>query len=69
MKMAEFSKWVENTRYKQFLLLPQCFQMTCTADSKNQGLFGKGLNLYQTNPGLTLMEKKPFEDCWKRTKC
>ena len=33
MKMAELSKWVENTvekgeiaRYEQFLLFPQCFQ-------------------------------------------
>ena len=36
----EFSKWVENTvekgeiaRYEQFLLFPQCFQKTCTADT------------------------------------
>ena len=35
-----FAKWVENTvgkgeiaRYKQFLLFPQCFQKTCTADT------------------------------------
>ena len=35
----EFSKWVENTagkgeiaRYEQFLLFPQCFLKTCTAD-------------------------------------
>ena len=35
----KFSKWVENTagkgeiaRYEQFLLFPQCFQKTCTAD-------------------------------------
>ena len=34
-----FSEWVENTvgkgeiaRYEQFLLFPQCFQKTCTAD-------------------------------------
>ena len=34
------SKWVENTvgkgeiaRYEQFLLFPQCFQMTCPADT------------------------------------
>ena len=34
------SKWVENTvgkgeiaRYEQFLLFPQCFQKTCTADT------------------------------------
>ena len=33
MKIAKFSKWVENTvckgeiaRYEQFLLFPQCFQ-------------------------------------------
>ena len=36
----KFSKGVENTvgkgeiaRYEQFLLFPQCFQKTCTADS------------------------------------
>ena len=36
----EFSERVENTvgkveiaRYEQFLLFPQCFQKTCTADS------------------------------------
>ena len=35
----KFSKWVENTvgkgeiaHYEQFLLFPQCFQKTCTAD-------------------------------------
>ena len=35
-----FSKWIENTvgkgeiaRYEQFLLFPQCFQNTCTADT------------------------------------
>ena len=34
------SKWVEitvgkgeNDRYEQFLLFPQCFQKTCTADT------------------------------------
>ena len=47
----EFSKAVENTlgkgeiaRYDQFLLFPQCFQKSCTADTKNQGLFVKGLS-------------------------
>ena len=37
--------WVENTvgnggiaRHKQFLLFPQCFQKTCTADSLKPGL-------------------------------
>ena len=36
----KFSKWVENNvgkgeiaRYEQFLLFPQCFQKTCTADT------------------------------------
>ena len=36
----EFSKWLENTvgkgeiaRYEQFLLFPQCFQKTCSADT------------------------------------
>ena len=39
-KSRKFSKWVENTggkgeiaRYEQFLLFPQCFQKTCTADT------------------------------------
>ena len=49
-KGGKLSKRVENTvgkgeiaRYEQFLLFPQCFQKTCTAVRKNQGLFGKGL--------------------------
>ena len=39
----------EITLYEQFLLFPQCFQKTCTADTlrhKNKGLFGKGLSLF-----------------------
>ena len=39
----KFSKWLENTvgkgeiaRYQQFLLFPQCFQKTCTADTTEQ---------------------------------
>ena len=38
--VRKFSKWVKNTvgkgeilRYEQFLLFPQCFQKTCTADT------------------------------------
>ena len=38
-------KWVENTVgkgeiacYERFLLLPQCFQKICTADTKKPGL-------------------------------
>ena len=44
-----FSQRVENTRGKgeiyrceQFLLFPQCFQKTCTADAKKQDWFWKG---------------------------
>ena len=44
----EFPKRLENTLgkgeiapYEQFLLFTQCFQKTCTADSKNQGLFAR----------------------------
>ena len=52
----KFSKRVENpvekgeiARYEPFLLFPQGFQKTCTADTqtrKNQGLCGKELNEY-----------------------
>ena len=38
----KFSEWVENTerkgeiaRYEQFVLVPQCFQKTCSADTEN----------------------------------
>ena len=53
-KCRAFSKQVENivgkgeiARYAQFLLFPQCFQKTCTANmkkkkKKKQGLLGKG---------------------------
>ena len=41
----KFSKRVENTvgkgeiaRYEEFLLFPQCFQNTCTADTSKPGL-------------------------------
>ena len=48
---SKISIRVENTvgkgeigRSEQFILFPQCFQKTCTADThKNQSLFGKGL--------------------------
>ena len=40
----KFSKQVENTvgkgeiaRHEQFLLFPQCFQKTCTADTEKPG--------------------------------
>ena len=48
-KGRKFSKWLENNvrkgdiaRYEQFLLFPWCFEKT----RKNQGLFGKGLNIF-----------------------
>ena len=51
MQMAENSpNGVDNTAwkgviacYEQFLLFPECFQMTCTEDIKTKGLFVKGL--------------------------
>ena len=46
----KISKWLENTvgkgeiaRYEQFLLFPQCFQKTCTAEHiKTRACLGKG---------------------------
>ena len=44
----KFSKQVKNTvakgeiaRYEQFLLFPQCFQKTCTADTQKPGLISE----------------------------
>ena len=49
----KFSKWVENTvgkgeiaRYEQFS--NSVFERLVLQTRKNQGLFGKGLTLYQT---------------------
>ena len=66
MKMNErFSKRVENTvgkgeiaHYEQFLLFPQCFQKTCNADRKNQGLFWKGLKKKGTEAGMSHCDKQ-----------
>ena len=48
-----FFKRVENTvgkggiaHYKQFLLFPQCFQKTCTADTWKPGLVWERVNMY-----------------------
>ena len=61
----KFSKRVENTvgkgeiaRYEQFLLFPQCLHKTCTADTKNQGLFGNGLNLLFKEHGFVYSVRK-----------
>ena len=36
----------ENARYEQFLLFPQCFQRTCTADMQKQGLVWERVNIH-----------------------
>ena len=63
----KFSILIENTvekgeiaRYQQFLLFPQCFQMTNTVDTLNQGLFGKGLTLFKAIPGFYKSVAKIF---------
>ena len=56
MDLAKISpKWVENTvggkgeiaRFEQFLLFPQCFQKTCSADMKKPWLVWERANLCQ----------------------
>ena len=69
----KFSKWLENAaekgeiaRYEQFLLFPQRFQKTCTADRKNNGLFEKGLMIYQqkteSDRWIKLLTLNPFQN-------
>ena len=48
----EFSKWLENTvrkgeiaRNEQFLLFPQCFQMSCIPDTLKPGLVWERVNI------------------------
>ena len=49
MKMAESSAKGWKTCYEQFLLFPECFEKTCTADMlEKKGLFGKGLKRYSS---------------------
>ena len=67
----KLSKQVENTvgkgeiaLYKQFLLFPQCFQKTCLQTRKNQGLFGKGLTLYQP---ILILRMNFFENIAEKT--
>ena len=68
--MAESFKQVENTvgvgeiaHYEQFLLFPQCFQKTCTADTLKPGLVWerarRSLTLSHPIPTLTNLEKEP----------
>ena len=56
-----FSKLVENTVgkgeiacYKQFLLFPQCFQKTCSADTYKPGLVWERVNPLQSQVLTTL---------------
>ena len=62
--MAEsYRKGSKTLREKEKLLVTsnfsfsQCFQKTSTADTKNQGSFGKGLFFYQTIPGTNNPER------------
>ena len=40
----------EIARYEQFLLFPQCFQKTCTADTKKPGLVCERVNIHSRAP-------------------
>ena len=58
-KGRKFSKRLENTVGKGEIACQECVRNTCTADTKNQALFGKGLNWFAkgikhftTEPGI-----------------
>ena len=63
--MADGSpKRVENTvgkgeiaRYEQFLLFPQCFRKTCTADTEKPGLVWERVNTQTQSMGGGLVER------------
>ena len=66
---GKFSKRVENTvekreiaRYKQFLLFPQCFQKTCTEDTKKPGLVWERVKIMKNLVRLTLSQTSPGFD-------
>ena len=53
----------ENAGYQHFLLFPQCFPMPTLVGRKNQGLFGKGFQLFTTQSWLLInLYKKPLEN-------
>ena len=63
----KFSKLVENTvgkgentRYKQFLFFPRCFQRLVLQTGENYGLFVKGLSFYHTIPTFNDTEKEIY---------
>ena len=68
--MAESSpNWVENNvgkgeiaRYEQFLLFSQCFQKTCTADTKKAGLVWDRVNSVPRDKVLDWTKQKEFVD-------
>ena len=64
----KFSKWIESTvekgeiaRHKQFLLFPQSFQKTCTADTQKPGLLWKRVKLFRKHEqkGINFLFQPP----------
>ena len=56
-------KMVENTvgkgeiaRHEQFLLFPQCFQKTCTADTCKAGLVWERVNDLKVKPNISRVQ-------------
>ena len=63
-------KWLENTvgkgeivRYEQFLLVPQCFQKTCTADTIGQTFCF--VNWVQNKGSLSMFSIAPGAFIWR----
>ena len=50
----------ENARYEQFLLFPQCFQKTCTADTLQPEIVCERVKKYKP---LTLSQTSPIFSC------
>ena len=68
-KVRKFSKWVENTvgkgeiaRNEQFLLFPQCFQKTRTADTSKPGLVWERVNSLPNDTFLDWSKLKALAD-------
>ena len=63
----KFSNRFENTvgkgeysRYKHFLLFPQCFQRLLLQTCKNKGLLGRDLSISQTNLAFYMSAAEVF---------
>ena len=53
----------EIARYEQFLIFPQCFQKTCTADIVKAGPVWERVNSFSTQSRLlTTLKKKALEN-------